>query len=234
MPYAKIQQMSILFNNLPLDVKGEIGVIPRKPSLYGSSQRRKLWLTRHDWSFGISLPGPSSDSCITPTAITHTSTSHTPAPSFCNSSTFSSPPGLSQKPFYITNHLFIAIHLNITIHTSYQHAIHYTSFSPDTCHCLSAPLVRCLSSPSTNVKPSHILNLKCCYQVRPEKYLQFLFFYYEHTRGNVMIEVQRVLTPALHPLCHEAIDEGESVFSVAFMNGLVSNLFSVTRHRSTS
>lgn len=156
MPYAKIQQMGILFNNLPLDIKGEIGVIPRKPSLYGSSQRRKLWLTRHDWSFAISLPGPSSDSCITPTAITHTSTSHTPAPSFCNSSTSSSPPGLSQRPFYITNHLFIAIHLNITIHTSYQHAIHYTSFSPDTCHSLSAPLVRCLSSPSTNVKPSHV------------------------------------------------------------------------------
>ena len=61
MPYAKIQQLGILFNNLPLDLKKEIGVIPRKPSLYGSGQRRKLWLTRHDWSFGISLLVPSMD-----------------------------------------------------------------------------------------------------------------------------------------------------------------------------
>lgn len=29
-------------------------------------------------------------------------------------------------------------------------------------------------------------------------------------------------------------NEGESVFSVAFMNGLVGNFLSVTRHRSTS
>ena len=29
MPYAKIQQLGILFNNLPLDLKKEIGVIPR-------------------------------------------------------------------------------------------------------------------------------------------------------------------------------------------------------------
>ena len=36
MPYAKIQQLGILFNNLPLDLKKEIGVIPRKPSLRGS------------------------------------------------------------------------------------------------------------------------------------------------------------------------------------------------------
>ena len=87
MPYAKIQQLGISFNNLPLDLKKEIGVIPRKPSLYGSGQRRKLWLARHDWSFSISLPGPSTDSCMTPTATTHTSTSLTPTPSFVNSST---------------------------------------------------------------------------------------------------------------------------------------------------
>ena len=87
MPYAKIQQLGISFNNLPLDLKKEIGVIPRKPSLYGSGQRRKLWLARHDWSFGISLPVPSMDSCTTPSATTHTSTSPTPTPSLVNSST---------------------------------------------------------------------------------------------------------------------------------------------------
>ena len=81
MPYAKIQQLGILFNNLPLDLNKEIGVIPRKPSLYGGGQQRKLWLARYDWSFGISLPGPSTDSCTTPTATTHTSTSPTPTPS---------------------------------------------------------------------------------------------------------------------------------------------------------
>ena len=87
MPYAKIQQLGISFNNLPLDLKKEIGAIPRKPSLYGSGQRRKLWLARHDWSFGISLPVPSMDSCTTPSATTHTSTSPTPTPSLVNSST---------------------------------------------------------------------------------------------------------------------------------------------------
>ncbi|XP_066022576.1 uncharacterized protein [Pocillopora verrucosa] len=87
MPYAKIQQLGISFNNLPLDLKKEIGVIPRKPSLYGSGQRQKLWLACHDWSFGISLPVPSMDSCTTPSATTHTSTSPTPTPSLVNSST---------------------------------------------------------------------------------------------------------------------------------------------------
>ncbi|CAH3020981.1 unnamed protein product [Porites evermanni] len=66
MPYSKVKQLGIIFKDLPLDLQPEMSLFPKKPTLYGSGQRRKLWLTRHEWSLTISLS----------TATTHTTTSN--------------------------------------------------------------------------------------------------------------------------------------------------------------
>ena len=88
MPYAKIQQLGILFNNLRLDLKKEIGVIPRNRLFTEAASAESCGSpVMTGGSSGISLPVPSMDSCTTPSATTHTSTSPTPTPSLVNSST---------------------------------------------------------------------------------------------------------------------------------------------------
>ena len=76
MPYSKIDQLGITFQDLPLNLQEEIGRYPKKPHLYGSAQRRKLWTTRHDWSFCVSLStasDPASPSASHTTTTTHIS-----------------------------------------------------------------------------------------------------------------------------------------------------------------
>ena len=41
--YVKIQELRIVMEGLPFALAQEIGEVPRKPSFYGNSQRRKLW-----------------------------------------------------------------------------------------------------------------------------------------------------------------------------------------------
>ena len=54
MPYGKAKQLGIVFQGLPETLRKDAGDDPRKPHLYGSAQRRKLWLTRDTWKFDVS------------------------------------------------------------------------------------------------------------------------------------------------------------------------------------
>ena len=75
MPYAKLQQLGIVFNDLPDNLRKEVGRVPRKPALYGSGQRRKLWQTRHQWSLSVSFSmdtsPPANDALSTSAALTN-------------------------------------------------------------------------------------------------------------------------------------------------------------------
>ena len=75
MPYAKLQQLGIVFKDLPDDLLREVGRVPRKPALYGSGQRRKLWQTRHQWtlsvSFSMDTSSPANDAPSTSAATTN-------------------------------------------------------------------------------------------------------------------------------------------------------------------
>lgn len=75
MPYAKLQQLGIVFKDLPDNLRKEVGRVPRKPALYGSGQRRKLWQTRHQWplsvSFSMDTSPPANDALSTSAALTN-------------------------------------------------------------------------------------------------------------------------------------------------------------------
>ena len=70
MPYTKLLQLGIIFQNMPQEIEEDVGKTPRKPHKYGPAQMRKIWATRDTWSFVISnpasIPATTSTSTTTP------------------------------------------------------------------------------------------------------------------------------------------------------------------------
>ena len=79
MPYVKIEELGIVMEGLRVALTKEIGDIPRKPSFYGNSQKRKLWESRNVWKLGVLISTPSTS--ITTSSTSMFTPASTPGPS---------------------------------------------------------------------------------------------------------------------------------------------------------
>ena len=75
LPYSSLNQLGIVFKDLPADLKDAIPETPKDPEKYGPAQLRKLWHSKDKWQFIVS-PQTLSQSAATST-VTQTSNSVT-------------------------------------------------------------------------------------------------------------------------------------------------------------
>ena len=158
MPYSKIVQMGIKFKDLKSELLAEIGAYPKKPSLYGSAQWRKLWLTRHEWSFSVSLSAAPSEVDLSSTqAVTvpnnvASSRSHTATPNIqlSISGTINSSTCQVNVPAYVDASA-CEVTAPVSVHPPTSHTIRPpVSVHPPTSHTITDPV-------SVHPPPSHTI-----------------------------------------------------------------------------
>ncbi|KAK2550334.1 hypothetical protein P5673_029034 [Acropora cervicornis] len=259
MPYAKLQQLGIVFNDLPDNLRKEVGRVPRKPALYGSGQRRKLWQTRHQWSLSVSFSmdtsPPANDALSTSAALTNvpsisraspskaitdTTTAHGSGLSLSLCTANSTPTtSLSSVSISDTTTTMNSGSVPGVVQPSEMHSS-TLSFgdSPSNAFSTLGPpnqgTTRVQVRPPNSTRPcgplhrqppsqtgfiipqgtefgmmlpgtSSRIHAVCVLTSRTQMHARLV------AQGNVVVEVLRVLNPALHSMFHGAFDEEEPV-----------------------
>ncbi|XP_068670161.1 uncharacterized protein [Montipora foliosa] len=259
MPYAKLQQLGIVFKDLPDDLLREVGRVPRKPALYGTGQRRKLWQTRHQWtlsvSFSMDTSSPANDAPSTSDAITNVPSIIRASPSTAITDTTTAPVSGRTLSLCTANSLptnsFSSVPVSDTTTTIYNVSvpavvqpseIHSSTLpfgdSPSSVYSTFVPpnqaTTRVQVRPPTSTRPcgplhrqppsqtgfiipqgtefgmmlpdtSSRIHAVCVLTSRTQMHGRSV------AQGNVVVEILRVLNPALHPIFPGAFDEEEPV-----------------------